>query len=197
MFGCTDRPDEPGSLRTRCAPPEAEQADTSGRGELFLDWTKDCCWTGPRTTTPPRRLATSATVQLLLPSRTTRTVTVRPVDPDTACRPPVGLGPASLTRRSPDTARQPPGCARARCPCFSRSGHGLPAAGRPWTCTLLRRSSDTARQPPGRARACCPCFSDPDTACRPPVGLGSRPTHAPLSGYGPPAAGTRSGPCFS
>ncbi len=52
MFGCTDRPDEPGILRTRCAPPGAEQADTSGRGELLLDWTKDYNYAAA----PPRHL---------------------------------------------------------------------------------------------------------------------------------------------
>ncbi len=82
LFGCTDRPDEPGSLQTQCAPPGARQADTAGRGALLLDWTKDY----NSAAAPPRHLCT---VQLLRLSRTTRAVTVRPVDPDTACRPPV------------------------------------------------------------------------------------------------------------
>ena len=49
MFGCTDRPDEPGSLQTQCAPPGARQADTAGPGEPLLDWTKDhdLEWGGP------------------------------------------------------------------------------------------------------------------------------------------------------
>jgi hypothetical protein len=130
MFGCTDRPDEPGSLRTRCAPPGAEQADTSGRGELLLDWTKDCCWTGPRTTTTPqRRLATSATVQLLRPSRTTRTVTVRLVDPDTACgRPRASLSHAPLSGHGPPAA----GMRLGTLPMFQSIRIRLPAAGRPW-----------------------------------------------------------------
>jgi hypothetical protein len=88
MIGCTDRPDEPGILRTRCAPPGARQAVITGAAS--------CCWTGPRTTTTlPRRLATSATVQSSRLSRTTRTVTVCSVIQDAARRPPAGPGPAS------------------------------------------------------------------------------------------------------
>ena len=105
-----------------------------------------CCWTGPRTTTtPPRRLATSATVQLLRLSRATRTVMVRPVDPDMACRPPVGLGPVS--------------------PHAPLSGLGPPAAGtRSGMLPTLQLIPDTARQPQGPdcARVCrlgCCCCS--------------------------------------
>jgi hypothetical protein len=119
------------------------------------------CWTGPRTTTtPPRRLATSATVRLLRLGRKTRTVTVRPADPDTACRPPVGLGPDFLMRHSPDTARQPPGHAQALCPCFSRS-RKRPASRRVPTVTESAGSVVVVAHPAGigrgRSRAGYPC----------------------------------------
>jgi hypothetical protein len=52
MPGCTDRPDDPGSLRTRCAPLGAAQADTLERGELLLDWIKDYNYAAA----PPRHL---------------------------------------------------------------------------------------------------------------------------------------------
>jgi hypothetical protein len=75
------------------------------RGKLTPRGPASCCWTGPRTTTSsPRRLATSATVQLLRLSRTTRAVTVRPVDLDTACQPPV----AGSSAASPDSPSTPP-----------------------------------------------------------------------------------------
>jgi hypothetical protein len=111
----------------------------------------------------------SATVQLLRLSRTTRTVTVRPVDPDTACRPPVSLGPVS--------------------PHAPLSGHGPPAAGTrsgtlPMLQSILTRPAgrrSALDQLPSRAALLTRPASrrdalghaahasvDSDTACRPP-----------------------------
>jgi hypothetical protein len=143
LFGCTDRPDEPGSLRTRCAPLGAGQADTLERGELLLDWIKDYNYAAAL----PRHL------RLLRLSLTTRTVTVRPADSDTACRPPVGLGPDSPMPHSPDTARQPPGRARARCPCFSRSRQ-RPASSRVPTVSELLSSVAVVAHPARIGRGC-------------------------------------------
>ncbi len=87
-------------------------------------------------------------------------MTVRPADPDTARRPPVGLGPVPLTRRSPDTARQPPGRARACCPCFSRS-RKRPASRRVPTVPESAGSDAVVAHPAGigrgHSRAGYPC----------------------------------------
>ncbi len=107
------------------------------RGKRTSRGAASCCWTGPRTTTtPPRRLAASATVQLLRLGRTTRTVTVRPAVPDMARRPPVSLGPVSLTRAlrtRPASRRDALGRAAHA---SADPGHGPPAAG-PRLCPSL------------------------------------------------------------
>jgi hypothetical protein len=139
-----------------------------GRGEL--------CWTGSRTTTtPPRRLATSATIRSLRLSRTTRTVTVRPADPDTAssCQPPVSPWAIPLTRHSPGKASQPLDRARACCPRFGRSRQ-RPASRRVPTVSESADSVTVFAHPAGIGRGCSragnPCDGLPGHPTpRPPV----------------------------
>ena len=98
LFGCTDRPDEQGSLQTQCAPQGARQADTAGPGELLLDWTKDY-----NSAAAPPRHRDLCTVQLL---RLSLAVTVHPVNPDTACRLPVGSRAGGGTRLGRGSAQR-------------------------------------------------------------------------------------------
>jgi hypothetical protein len=182
MFGCTDRPDEPGILRTRCAPTVARQADNAGRGGLLLDWTKYYNYAAA----PSRHLR----------HRPVAAAQSHDSDSDSllshlGCGLPASSRPrASLTSRAAPlgTALQPPGRLWAPGLSLRRLGYGLPAAGRPGISTLSRRSPDTARQPPGRARAPPPMLQlmrirpasrrsatgldpltrrSPDTDCRP------------------------------